>query len=137
MSFIYKEIWPAVEKVAWKECVLNNLSTPRAQFITWLALRVRLATKVRLLKFAILVDTTCVLCDNSVETVHHLYFDCAYTVPALQGILDWLGLHTGSISSLNLMATMVKGRSSRYRFLKAIMSELVYAIWHERNQRIF
>ncbi|KAL6498703.1 hypothetical protein OROGR_028250 [Orobanche gracilis] len=62
MSLIYREIWPPVQKVNWREYVLNNLATPRAQFILWLILRGRIATKSRLQKFGVQVDPICMFC---------------------------------------------------------------------------
>ncbi|KAL6578856.1 Peptide methionine sulfoxide reductase A5 [Orobanche minor] len=45
MALIYRELRPAVDKVRWREFVLNNIATPRAQFIIWLVLRGRIASK--------------------------------------------------------------------------------------------
>ncbi|KAL6535982.1 hypothetical protein OROHE_012826 [Orobanche hederae] len=133
MSLIYREIWLTVAKVTWKEIVLNNLAMPRAQFILWLVLKGRIATKDRL---------KLILCAYYVEptwrqTVHHLFFACGFTSAALGAVLRWIGLTLGCPYTFEQLGDQVKGRNSRCRFLKTLITELVYVLWRERNQRIF
>lgn len=63
-------------KVRWKELMLNNRPTPRANFCLWIALWGRLATRVRLAKFVSLNDLECVFCKAVEEDINHVLYRC-------------------------------------------------------------
>ncbi|KAL6548557.1 hypothetical protein OROGR_008978 [Orobanche gracilis] len=86
MAHVYDIIRPPAEKVQWRELILNNISTPRAKFVLWIALHGRLATKKRLLQFNIDLDPFFVLCGSSEEDLDHLLFECPYSHSILSTI---------------------------------------------------
>lgn len=57
-----------------KALVMKNVASPRAHFITWIALLDRLSNAARLLKWGLLLNTNCRLSSREEETVEHLFF---------------------------------------------------------------
>lgn len=47
--------------------------------ILWLAIRKKLTTKDMLVKFGLINDATCILCDNGNENVDNLFFQCSFS----------------------------------------------------------
>ncbi|KAL6513981.1 hypothetical protein OROHE_019437 [Orobanche hederae] len=136
----YLVLRPAGDKVEWKELVLNNMATPRAHFILWLALKRRLASKDRLIRFNINVDPLCAYCGTVNETISHLLFGCTGIKEVWKSILVWMNVPRAvgdwSVEAIDA-SRMSRGKHVKSRFLKVVFTELVYAVWKERNARIF
>ncbi|XP_058763615.1 uncharacterized protein LOC131637067 [Vicia villosa] len=81
-KFKSKEAYLAIKNVEptvpWCKLTWNNLARPRAQFTLWLACHDRLATKERLHRFHLIDSPICAFY-NTVETSHHLFFECPST----------------------------------------------------------
>ncbi|KAL0899096.1 hypothetical protein Bca101_083057 [Brassica carinata] len=81
--FSIKVTWLSIRENA-PACYLHQAvwfknATPRFSFITWVALRGRLSTGDRMQSWSANVNTSCMLCQESVETRNHLFFECSYT----------------------------------------------------------
>ncbi|KAL6552332.1 hypothetical protein OROHE_007696 [Orobanche hederae] len=140
MKKAYLLFHPQGPKVDWKELVLNNCATPKARFILWLALRKRLATKDRIQRFCTGINDTCIICQDVPETVEHLFFSCPIIKTAWEDLLSWLGMHHQVISwssEMQFLYVKTKGKTPLARVLKVMLSEFMYAVWGERNRRIF
>lgn len=75
-----------MQAVVWHRMVL-----PRHAFIMWLAIKQRLFTMDHLSALLPLVqDTQCVLCEGTIETHLHLFFECTYSRQLLRLLCQWL-----------------------------------------------
>ena len=83
------------------------------------------------------VNISCVLCNEPLETLEHLFFECAYSAQVwgmlLKGILRgaytvrWEGL-------LRIMRDLTRGKMQLF-LIKYMFQAAVYMIWRERNRR--
>ncbi|KAL6509176.1 hypothetical protein OROGR_022486 [Orobanche gracilis] len=136
----YDMVRPPLEKVTWKELMLNNRATPKARFCLWMALRGRLATKDRMIRFDSSIDPICSFCSQEPEDLNHLLFCCVETRNMWSSLLSWYGLHctAGTWEEVVIFACQnAKGKRPRNPIFKTVFTEFVYAVWMERNRRIF
>ena len=69
---------PKKPKVEWGNTIWFTKHIHRYSTVVWLAIRGRLNTRDRLLKFGLLIDPSCVLVGHTVEYHNHLFFDCCF-----------------------------------------------------------
>ncbi|XP_013663372.1 uncharacterized protein LOC106368038 [Brassica napus] len=83
LQFSSKETWYLMregsEECSWFRGVWFSKATPKLAFITWLAMLDRLSTMDRVSQWINGVDQKCVLCNSSLETRDHIFFDCSYS----------------------------------------------------------
>lgn len=133
---LYLQLLGQLPKVPWKGLMYHNQAIPKAIFTTWMYLHGRLLTTDRLIPWGIIMDTTCCLCSLATKTIHHLFTDCRYTRQIWIKIESWLqlpqvpDLHHWIIES-------TKGNNHTAKLLKLVYSGFSYAVWIERNTRIF
>lgn len=88
--FSTKHTWHLVRTVAikkqWYGVVSFPLATPKYSIHTWLAVQDRLATCDRLVKWYAQVETACLLCNHTMETRNHLFFECSYYEEIWRGL---------------------------------------------------
>ncbi|XP_021776079.1 uncharacterized protein LOC110739906 [Chenopodium quinoa] len=137
---MYKAIMIQAPKVTWRRVICNNLATPKSLFLTWLAVKNRLLTKDRLQHWNIQCDPACFLCNQSLETVQHLFFACDYSRAIWSQILKLLGFQR-SVGCFDVELDWIskKCRKTRVksRLLAMCFAESVYHIWLQRNALIF
>lgn len=140
MRAVYRLLRPALPRQPWSGLVMRNLATPRAKFVFWLAARRRLATKDRLQQFCDIPDPSCVFCHVVSESIDHLFFSCSHIRAAWEALLHWFGMpliHGDWHDLLPQLVACTKGDRAGPRLLKVLITEFVYALWIERNRRIF
>ncbi|XP_056690337.1 uncharacterized protein [Spinacia oleracea] len=76
---MYKALHLGGSQVQWKRIVCNSKASPKAIFITWLALQNRLPTKERLLSWNLNIDGVCEFCQVQDEKLSLLFFECYYS----------------------------------------------------------
>ncbi|XP_058742127.1 uncharacterized protein LOC131614576 [Vicia villosa] len=91
MSKMYKGLLQQEPNVDWHTLLVGNIARPRALFYLWLTCHQKLATKTRLKKFGVDIDTKCCFCQEE-ETLEHLLFCCGPMTVIWQEILLWLGV---------------------------------------------
>ena len=95
----------------------------------------RLQTRDRLLKHNLIVDATCVLCNNDIETHDHLffYYSCSFVI--LQQVMQWLGCNftTKSLQTILYRCGNIKGNKMKKRALLCSIAATVYGVWKLRN----
>ncbi|XP_058784922.1 uncharacterized protein LOC131659805 [Vicia villosa] len=99
----------------------------------------RLPTKDRLSKIGVITYGLCVYCDQ-METSQHLFFACAETKRTWMQLLTWMRIrhiHGEWTEEVNWICSQTKGKSGRAKLLKLAATEMVYAIWNQRNKIIF
>ncbi|XP_010473202.1 PREDICTED: uncharacterized protein LOC104752695 [Camelina sativa] len=81
--FSSRDTWHLVRQTLpvcmWYKAVWFQHSTPKYSFITWLAIRNRLATGDQMLKWNGSTNGTYVFCAATIETRDHLFFSCPYS----------------------------------------------------------
>nr|XP_029148315.1 uncharacterized protein LOC114925208 [Arachis hypogaea] len=80
-SVMQEELIPEeVISYSFTRTIWKGLVPPRVELFVWFALIGRVNTKDRLSQFGIISheDVTCVLCNNGVEDVHHLFLGCIF-----------------------------------------------------------
>ncbi|XP_060210792.1 uncharacterized protein LOC132637771 [Lycium barbarum] len=138
---IYLKMLGDGDRVPWKRMMFGNVARNKAIFIMWLQLQKRLLTKDRLLNWGIDVNADCVMCQKALESMDHLFVHCEFTQHLWTKILNWMQRHSFNSNNwedhLMWMIQRAKGKAQRAQIFKMVYAETVYAIWHERNQRIF
>ena len=76
---------------AWK-LIWKNWAPPRVKFWHWLADQDRCWTGDRLARHGLQHNPRCPLCDQAVETLHHLLLECPFARQTWHEILAWLRL---------------------------------------------
>ena len=105
----------------------------------WLIVLNKLPTTDRLLQIGISATNTCPICNNSQESVEHLFFDCPYSketwklvmteFPAIQSA-PWSEILEKLLNPAGILAACDA-------VFKRRLSALAYYIWLERNYRKF
>ncbi|XP_019242144.1 PREDICTED: uncharacterized protein LOC109222223 [Nicotiana attenuata] len=140
IKHMYKSMQGEFQKVPWRRLICNNYGLPKWKFILRLAIQERLATKERLARWGIQIDTTCSLCQREIETVQHLFFECELTATIWQQLLKWQGIQRTKLGwkeELAWIERRAKGRSGGAELCRMSLAAAVYHIWQERNNVIF
>ncbi|XP_059285119.1 uncharacterized protein LOC132038471 [Lycium ferocissimum] len=107
----------------------------------WVHCHGQLLTSDRLLKWGISVDPICSLCQQCPKTKEHLFIECSFTSQIWARILAWIQRDSYSYTCweqyLDWAVSCAKGKSQRAVVFKIVFAETVYAIWVERNLRVF
>ncbi|XP_048623634.1 uncharacterized protein LOC125592486 [Brassica napus] len=140
-SFSTAETWSMTREVAtpciWGQSIWFAQATPKFSFMTWIAIRDRLATMDRIAVWNPGVDTTCVLCKRAPETRNHLFFECSFSSWIWEHIVKGL-LGRAYSNKWNIMVELisVSTMEKRKRFcLRYALQVTVYTLWWERNKR--
>ncbi|XP_021848031.1 uncharacterized protein [Spinacia oleracea] len=136
----YKYLHHSGVQVPWKRLVCNSRASPKSTFVMWLAIQNRLATKDRLIKWNILVVSTCGLCNQQDEDISHLFFSYKYSTEVWEMVLQNLGVQRSVLQWQEEVSWAVKkSRSSRKSDVSCAMAfiESVYGIRLQRNSQIF
>lgn len=116
----------------WHQAVWQSYSIPKCDFITWMALKNRLYTRDRMIKFGLSADQKCVLCNCHNESVQHLFEDCSFSKQVLRHDLlngKWNNYLNGNFFGANIS-------KARKKLSFIFLSVAIYNIWKERNSRI-
>ena len=84
------------------------------------------------------IDETCVLCQSSLETLKHLFFECAYSTRIWESLAKGVMRDQFSIDLEQIVWIASNGLSwNRIKIftLRYIMETTIYSVWRERNQR--
>lgn len=134
MALIWNSIRRTGTQPPWATAVWHSYSIPKCAFFMWLALKMRLLTKDKMIAFDMNVNINCILCNGSPETAEHLFTTCPYTnlvigsspVPISNSWSDWQN------------GEFTQGPTTNSKKLMGwlFISILIYYIWQERNNRI-
>ncbi|GAA0172714.1 hypothetical protein LIER_26485 [Lithospermum erythrorhizon] len=104
----------------------------------WLLCNGKLQTKDKLLQWSVVDNDNCVLCGWN-ESVNHLFFSCEFSSQVWRKMLYTNNFHIPNSWDQKLQKIYVDGVDNDFprRLFKLVISSAVYAIWSERNQRIF
>ncbi|XP_019244307.1 PREDICTED: uncharacterized protein LOC109224177 [Nicotiana attenuata] len=138
---IYLKMVGELPKVTWKNIICGNEVRPKAVFITWLQQQDSLLTATRLVSWGIQVDNRCVMCKEVAETRDHLFAECSAGRRVWKKLMQWLQLTWVNMNNWSQMQQWIehntKGKTNKAKLVKMVFTEYVYAIWMERNNRLF
>ncbi|XP_058754734.1 uncharacterized protein LOC131627878 [Vicia villosa] len=89
MGEFYKGLMSQATNVDLRSILEGNIARPRAVFYLWLACHKRLATKTRLKKFGVVIDSKCCFFQEE-ETLDHLLFGCEPMKYIWTKVLQWI-----------------------------------------------
>lgn len=69
---------------------------PRMAFITWLVFKKGLLTRQKLIQWGCVQEEDCVLCNNAVEEVNHLFFSFPFSKAIWEAVLRRNGISRGA-----------------------------------------
>lgn len=143
----YEFLQGRVESLAVDERVFTKLWAAKAPSnalaLSWKILNNRIPTKVELARRNALpggLNTTCVLCADSEESIAHLFLSCNISWRIWMQVYKWLGMSmvlTNSVSQhfLHHVIPGINGRGSKAASL--IWVATVGVIWNLRNGVVF
>ncbi|KAK4348291.1 hypothetical protein RND71_034630 [Anisodus tanguticus] len=127
-----------VPEVLWHRDVWNPCIIPKQAFILWLSIKKKLKTKDKLPLQGI--DRTCALCNQTDESISHLFFSCSHSSYIWTGIRKWVGISramTSVDSALKYIRKEGRGTGWQAKAKRVALANTIYAIWNERNKTIF
>ncbi|CAO2827748.1 unnamed protein product [Amaranthus hypochondriacus] len=140
MRKMYASCLSDKEKPHWRAIVCKNRATPCSIICLWQAIQDRLPTLIRIQRWGVVGDATCVLCRAHYEDRDHLFKLCPFTQDLQCELNSFLG-HVQWASSfeeeVSRMCKMVKRKTAKASLLTMCCAELVYHIWLQHNARIF
>lgn len=143
-QFTFSETWtlfnPPNPVVPWHDQVWFSGSIPKHSFIMWMCCLDRLPTLSRLRNWGIVEEDTCFLCEIFFETRDHLLLRCPYSTELWRWCCAKLQLPFYGFNSWELFLDWLKSPThvAPLVLLRLVAAQtVVYALWHERNARIF
>ncbi|XP_019225635.1 PREDICTED: uncharacterized protein LOC109207206 [Nicotiana attenuata] len=138
---LYLQLLGDLPRVSWKNLLFQNSARPKAVFNLRLLLQGRSPTKDRLVNWGLNISQQCVLCQGHAEIRDHLFLLCSYTTKLWEQIMKWIQEDQSNNHNweqhLQWIINKAKGKSSRASNFRLVITEVSYAVWMERNTRIF
>ncbi|KAJ3685462.1 hypothetical protein LUZ61_014626 [Rhynchospora tenuis] len=139
VSSVYKALTTAGKTRFKVEMIWKIKVPPSIKLFLFFLAHDKLSTQENLLKRHLFIPIGCKLCQNpAVETAEHLFFKCPMAVQLftdLTRIWGSLQLRTGT-SLLDTLQCSFQ-RIGKENFTAVIFATALYALWIERNNRIF
>ena len=113
---------------------------PKFAFSAWLALHGRFLTIDQLQRRGLQLVNQCVLCWSAMESIDHLFFNCAYTAWIWRSLLGRAGCRRRPRRNLQQEVEILMTSFGQHDLLGATMriafSASRWHVWTERNNRI-
>ncbi|KAK3180238.1 hypothetical protein Dsin_000127 [Dipteronia sinensis] len=124
-------------KFIWQGCC-----PPKIKIFMWQVLRGRIMVRQVLHNFGIFPDTSvvCVLCNNKMKTIDHLFLLCPWAWKLWTVCMDWWGVVSCSNNSMKAWLQGWSGLCSSIEYRRArdsLFFALFWTIWAARNLMIF
>lgn len=135
-SLTWEQIRVPQAVAVWNSVVWFPQGIPRCSFITWLAIRDRLSTGVRVRMWG--GDQPCVLCGERDESRDHIFFACPYSFNVWSDVAGKLLGPRLDPDWDNMLDSLVRGIGSRDKDIvtRLCFQVTIYFVWRERNTRI-
>lgn len=143
-QFTIKSAWEETrkrkDKVEWYNLVWFPKAIPRYAMILWMAIKERLPTKDKLVRYDISSNDNCCFCNLGHETMDHLFFGCIFTKSIWIKVLASVDL--GYLvrpwkDYINHINRKWRGIGLKFLLRKLCLGVTVYWVWRERNSRVF
>ncbi|XP_074288849.1 uncharacterized protein LOC141613997 [Silene latifolia] len=120
-------------KVSWYPVIWIMLNLPKHSFIGWLAIKCRLMTKDRLIRFGIINEGTCDICMAQPEDHTHLLYSCRFSASCWNMLAAWLGVVFPSTGILDWCCLWRCRSLMKKKFVITAVMAMVCQIWMARN----
>lgn len=139
----YNDLRRTAVHFPWHKIVWDPIGLPRHNLILWQVFQNCILTQDNLCFRGIITESLCCLCEQHLENVQHLFFQCPYSayiwskILAKSGITRQPGNHT---QEWNWILSKSRGKSLLSYIFRTSLTSLkgtIYFIWRERNQRKF
>ncbi|CAA7060821.1 unnamed protein product [Microthlaspi erraticum] len=122
---------------SWHRGIWFRHSTPKYAFCAWLAIHNRLSTADRMQSWNTGTNTTCILCQDPMETRDHLFFSCGYSAEIWDALSKGLlkRRHTTSWTSLLSIISDTSQEKTTLFLVRYVFQATLHSIWQERNSR--
>lgn len=124
----------------WHGLVWHKKNISRHSFIFWLAIKEKLLTKDKLLRFGLIRRATCVLCETEDENVDHLFFHSSFNKYGWSAMLGDIHMNYDELPWSDYIEKNAKDlERNNFKTLlwKLSLGASVYALWRQRNNRCF
>ena len=120
----------------WSSGIWFTNATPKFAFVTWLAVRDKLSTMDRIVKWDPGAVEMCVLCKNASETRSHLFFECSYSAQVWEYLMKGVlcNDYTSAWSELLILINDERMENKKKFCLRYALQATVHALWRERNR---
>lgn len=137
----YKITHQGTTHLAGATWVWKNWAPQWVKFFTWLSLKQRLWTADRRRRHGLDAHDDCWLCDQEHGTADHLLVNCSYAKEIWWSILSWMNCSCSFPGPMQLhpwwdhiqRLQVKEGR----RGLDILVKLIIWALWKERNARLF
>ncbi|KAG7587392.1 Reverse transcriptase domain [Arabidopsis thaliana x Arabidopsis arenosa] len=140
-KFLSRETWSQIRITkpvmqGHKEIWFSN-ATPRYAFVTWLVVKNKVATGERMVRWKQNADTSCIFCQEPMETREHLFFLCPYSRKIWEELAS--GLLSDKYSArwqevMEVLASKELDNTKRF-IIGYVFQNVIHSIWRERNDR--
>lgn len=110
---------------------------PKHRFLTWLMVLNRSPTRDRLIHWGLQTDGSCLLCNSTLETRSHLYFECNYSSDVWSSVSDRCSF-TSSRSWDSMLDDLHRFTGTRAARIVLLLTwqATIYEIWRESNNHL-
>lgn len=140
-KFSASETWQLIrahhQHYDWHKAVWFKHATPKYSFMVWVASRDRLSTGSRMVQWSTSIDPSCVFCQDPMETVDHLFFECSYSKHIWEELAKGVLKDQYSSSWSDIKRIIVDERQEKMLLftIRYLFQTAVHNIWRERNRR--
>lgn len=145
-NFSYASAWD-VSRVRYPNFELydvlwHQFHCPKWSYCLYKALSGKLLTRDRMLRFGMIQDAKCTLCDQGLESHEHLFFECPFSCYIWSCCMLKMGCSSRtSFGSINdeaaAMQQKFKRKNKLFVLSRLVLAGATWLIWKERNNRVF
>ncbi|GJX27994.1 RNA-directed DNA polymerase, eukaryota, reverse transcriptase zinc-binding domain protein, partial [Tanacetum coccineum] len=144
VKFSTNQVWADVRsfgnKVHWDKLVWFSQCIPRHTFIMWLAIKEKLVTQDKLIKWYPQKVVCCPFCQRIPDSHEHLFFQCKPVAEVWKIVKGRARIKTNAVKWADIIKDMAKttNQNSIWNIIgKLCLAATVYYVWQERNGWIF
>lgn len=134
---IYNLLRVLHQQVPWSKEVWFSNGIPRHKFLSWLFVLNRCPTKDRMVEWGADTDPVCILCNSSLESRDHLFFNCSYSWEVWNSVAARSGFTTPREWD-EILTELEKFKTPHHNRLLALLGwqAAIYCLWAERSGRL-
>lgn len=139
-SQVWKDVRGEGVKVHWDRLIWFSQCIPRHTFILWLAVKVKLITHDKLLKWYPQKDVCCPFCKIMPDSHEHLFFQCPFASGIWTEMKIKARIRSNVVSWKDIVTNVASQKNHNNIWCiigKLCLAATVYSIWQEGNCRIF
>lgn len=124
--------------VPWYKLMWFKKNIPRHSIVIWIAIKVRLQTKDKIIRYGLANGTACSLCKRPNESLNNLFFSCQITLRIWKKFLSWSNWKYNIMAwndYVNYLAANWNSNGLKPTLKKLSLGATIYHIWLERNRR--